>query len=75
MLANRLKKKFCAKVIADWKVQHYDECRREIEALANQEFERIAREHAAQLDSQRILTEKADTGQSRRPRRPAGEYP
>lgn len=59
MLGNLLKKKARAKVIADCRVQHFDECRREIEALANNEFERIVKEHAAQLDSQRILAEKA----------------
>lgn len=53
------KKKFRAKVIADCKVQQYEECRKEIEGLANQEFERMTREHAAQVDSQRILAEKA----------------
>ena len=59
MLAKRLKKNVRAKVIADCKAQHFDECRRDIEALANKEFERMAKEHAAQLDSQRISAEKA----------------
>lgn len=58
-MANRLRKIFRAKVIAECKVQHYDECRRDIEALANQQFERITRERADQLHSQRILGEKA----------------
>lgn len=56
---NRLKKKVRARVIADCRVRQFDECRRDIEALAKNEFESIAKEHAAQLDSQRILAEKA----------------
>ena len=57
MLADR-HKKFRAKVIADCKVQHYYECLRNIYRSLGK-FLRIAREHAAQLDSQRILAENA----------------
>lgn len=56
---NRLKKNVRARVIADCRVQHFDECRRDVEALANQEFERVSKEHSEQLDSQRSLAEEA----------------
>lgn len=58
-LANRLKDRFRAEIVAKCKAQHFEECRRNNKAVIEKELERMAKEHAEKLESQRIKAEKA----------------
>lgn len=58
-LANRLKDKFRAEIVADCRAQHFEECRRDTEASIKKALGITAKDHADKLESQRILAEKA----------------
>lgn len=58
-LANRLKDKFRAEIVAGCRSQHFEECRRDTKALVDEELERMAKEHAEKLESHRTKAQKA----------------
>lgn len=51
-LANRLKDRFRAEIVAECRDRHFEEYRRDTEALVNKELERAAKDHADKLESQ-----------------------
>ncbi|MCJ1346235.1 hypothetical protein MMC31_004450 [Peltigera leucophlebia] len=57
-LANRLKDKFRAEIVAGCRSQHFEECRRDTKAVVDIELERMAKEHAENLENYKTKAEK-----------------